>query len=143
MYRTARVTLLGMVLGLSACAVQPPDSGTQGPRSQEPIQSLPGTQQPGAPRPGTPAKKPAQAPAKAPSSGPKTSASFAPPPGGASHWDARMGVYVMEGQPNTFYRQRTYYKWNGGWSWATSLDGPWEATDSSGVPAGLGRKFGQ
>lgn len=140
MYRTARVTLLGMILGLSACAVQPPDSGREGPRSQEPIQSLPGTQQP---RPSAVPKKPAPAPSKAPSSGPKTSASFAPPPGGGSHWDARMGVYVMDDQPNTFYRQRTYYKWDNGWSWATSLDGPWEATDSSGVPAGLGRKFSQ
>ncbi|MEG5265807.1 hypothetical protein TRP66_16035 [Pseudomonas sp. JDS28PS106] len=138
MYRTARVTLLGMVLGLSACAVQPPDTTPRGPRSQEPIQSLPGGGQP----PATP-KKSQPAPSKAPSSGPKTSASFAPPPGGDSHWDARMGVYVMDKEPNTFYRQRTYYKWDNGWSWATSLDGPWESTDSSGVPAGLGRKFGQ
>ncbi|MBP0940796.1 hypothetical protein V2L05_09555 [Pseudomonas alliivorans] len=133
MYRTARITLLGLALGLSACAVQPP-----APTSQEPIQSLPGGQQPGAPRPTPTPNKP---PVKAPSTGPKTSASFAPPPGGNSHWDARMGVYVMDDQSNTFYRQRTYYQWNNGWSWSTSPNGPWQPTDASGVPAGLGRQF--
>lgn len=132
MYRTARITLLGLALGLSACAVQPPE-----PHGQEPIQSLPGSQQPGSPRPTTP-----KIPPKAPAPTPKTSASFAPPPGGNSHWDARMGVYVMDDQPNTFYRQRTYYQWNNGWSWSTRPDGPWQATDASGVPAGLGRQFG-
>ena len=136
MYRTARITLLATVLGLSACAVRPPEPPQ--PRSQEPIQTLPGV-----PRPGATPKAAPKAPGKAPSKGPKTSASFAPPPGGSSHWDARMGVYVLDNKPNTFYRQRTYYKWNNGWSWATSPDGPWEATDSSGVPAGLGRQFGQ
>ncbi|MBC7212561.1 MAG: hypothetical protein H5U33_21455, partial [Pseudomonas sp.] len=74
---------------------------------------------------------------------PRTSASFAPPPGGASHWDPKLGVYVLEKQPNTFYRQRTYYRWNNGWSWSLSPNGPWQDTDSSGVPGGLGRAFGQ
>ncbi|KPB27513.1 hypothetical protein LT706_18875 [Pseudomonas syringae pv. syringae] len=133
MYRTARITLLGLVVGLSACAVQHPAP----PHSQDPILNLPGGQQPGAPRPSTAPLEPAKAPVAAP----KTSASFAPPPGGGSHWDPRLGVYVMDDQPNTFYRQRTYYQWNDGWSWATSPNGPWQATDVSGVPAGLGKQF--
>jgi hypothetical protein len=130
MYRAAaRITLLGLVLGLSACAVQP-----TGPRSQEPIQTLPGKPAPGKPSaPVTP---------KAPAAGPKTSANFAPPPGGNSHWDARLGVHVLDDQTDTFYRQRTYYRWNNGWTWSTSRNGPWQETDSSGVPAGLGTQFG-
>jgi hypothetical protein len=131
MYRAARITLLGMVLGLSACAVQQPT----GPRSQEPIQSLPG-------KPSTPSKPSAPQTPKAPAAGPKTSANFAPPPGGNSHWDAKLGVHVLDDQPNTFYRQRTYYRWNSGWSWSTTPNGPWQETDSSGVPAGLSRQFG-
>ena len=130
MYRAARITLLGMVLGLSACAVQ-----STGPRSQEPIQSLPG-------KPSAPSKPSAPQTPKAPSAGPKTSANFAPPPGGNSHWDAKLGVHVLDDQPNTFYRQRTYYRWNSGWSWSTTPNGPWQETDSSGVPAGLSRQFG-
>ena len=130
MYRAARITLLGMVLGLSACAVQP-----TGPRSQEPIQSLPG-------KPSAPSKPSAPQTPKAPAAGPKTSANFAPPPGGNSHWDAKLGVHVLDDQPNTFYRQRTYYRWNNGWSWSTTPNGPWQDTDSSGVPAGLSRQFG-
>ena len=31
----------------------------------------------------------------------------------------------------------------GGWSWSLSPDGPWQGTDSSGVPGGLGRAFAQ
>ena len=130
MYRAARITLLGMILGLSACAVQP-----TGPRSQEPIPTLPG-KSPASGKPGAP-----QIP-KAPAAGPKTSANFAPPPGGNSHWDAKLGVHVLDDQTNTFYRQRTYYRWNNGWSWSTSPNGPWQETDSSGVPAGLSRQFG-
>ena len=133
MYRAAaRITLLGLVMGLSACAVQP-----TGPRSQEPIPTLPGKSQPGTPS--TPAPTPAP---KAPAAGPKTSSNFAPPPGGNSHWDARLGVHVLDDQTDTFYRQRTYYRWNNGWTWSTSRNGPWQETDSSGVPAGLGTQFG-
>jgi hypothetical protein len=74
---------------------------------------------------------------------PRTSASFAPPPGGNSHWDPKLGVYVLDDQPNTFYRQRTYYRWDNGWSRSISPKGPWEETDIHGVPGGLGRQFGQ
>jgi hypothetical protein len=125
----ARVTLISLVLGLSACAVHRPE-----PAPAPPIETLP---------PAGPASKPAppatpQPPAAKPM--PRTSASFAPPPGGASHWDPKLQVYVLENQPDTYYRQRTYYRWNNGWSWATSPQGPWEATDTTGVPAGLGRQ---
>lgn len=56
---------------------------------------------------------------------------------------SKLGVYVLEKKPNTFYRQRTYYRYDGGWSWSLSPDGPWQETDSSGVPGGLGRAFAQ
>jgi len=135
MHAIARVSLLTLIAGLSACAVQHPQPQPNAPT----IPSLPQTRpapQPGRPlpvTPGNPASKPA----------PRTSASFAPPPGGASHWEPKLGVYVLEGQADTYYRQRTYYRWNGGWTWATSLDGPWQATDTGGVPPGLGRLHGQ
>jgi len=125
MYRAARISLLSLVMGLSACAVQPP-----APRSEEPIPSLPS-------QPSTPRSAPDGA-----APGPKTSSHFAPPPGGNSHWDARLGVHVLDNASNTFYRQRTYYRWNNGWTWALSPDGPWQATDGHGVPPGLSKQFG-
>ncbi|AZD34450.1 putative lipoprotein [Pseudomonas chlororaphis subsp. aurantiaca] len=129
----ARITLLTLVLGLSACAVQeptPPETLPPIPPAQPSIKPAPSS----APsKPATPIK-----PAKPL---PRTSASFAPPPGGNSHWDPRLGVYVLDNQTNTFYRQRTYYRWNNGWSRSISPDGPWEETDIHGVPSGLGRQF--
>ncbi|KNH23099.1 lipoprotein [Pseudomonas syringae] len=130
----ARITLLSMVLGLSACAVQQPEPTRlppippSGPSTKPPPPTVPS-------KPSTPVKpsKPV----------PRTSASFAPPPGGNSHWDAKLGVYVLDDQTNTFYRQRTYYRWNNGWSRSISPNGPWEETNINGVPGGLGRKFGQ
>ncbi|MEB0045385.1 MULTISPECIES: hypothetical protein [unclassified Pseudomonas] len=124
----ARITLLSLVLGLSACAVHRP-----------PEQTLPPIP-PSGPRT-TPAPTPDQptTPIKSSKPVPRTSASFAPPPGGSSHWDAKLGVYVLEDQTDTFYRQRTYYRWSDGWSRSISPNGPWEATDIHGVPAGLGR----
>ncbi|MGE8499284.1 MAG: hypothetical protein ACN6O6_17420 [Pseudomonas sp.] len=68
---------------------------------------------------------------------------FAPPPGAQSHWDASLGVYVISGERDTFYRERTYYRWNKGWSWATNPNGPWQPTDSSGIPPGLYRQYAQ
>ncbi|APV41423.1 hypothetical protein PFAS1_19425 [Pseudomonas frederiksbergensis] len=128
----ARISLLSMVLGLSACVVQP-----QQPERLPPIP-------PSQPRP-TPSPTPSKPniPAKPAKPLPRTSASFAPPPGGNSHWDAKLGVYVLDDQTNTFYRQRTYYRWNNGWSRSISPNGPWEETDIQGVPGGLGRQFGQ
>lgn len=128
----ARITLLTLILGLSACAVQRPTApGTPpGPPSGPSTQPGPSTT-PGKPIPSTPKALP------------RTSATFAPPPGGASHWDPQLGVYVLDGQPDTFYRQRTYYRWSNGWSRSISPQGPWEDTDIHGVPSGLGRKFTQ
>ncbi|ROM29698.1 hypothetical protein BK645_12220 [Pseudomonas protegens] len=128
----ARITLLSLVLGLNACTVHRPV-----PTSSEPIPPAgPSTRPAPSTAPGTPS-----APIPAAKPLPRTSASFAPPPGGHSHWDARLGVYVLDDQSNTFYRQRTYYRWNNGWSRSISPDGPWEDTDIHGVPAGLGRQF--
>ncbi|MDI3353942.1 hypothetical protein MO767_06060 [Pseudomonas sp. UYIF39] len=130
----ARITLLSMVLGLSACVVQP-----QQPERLPPIP-------PSQPRPTpSPAPTPGKTniPAKPAKPLPRTSASFAPPPGGNSHWDAKLGVYVLDDQTKTFYRQRTYYRWDNGWSRSISPNGPWEETDIHGVPGGLGRQFGQ
>ncbi|MFW0759186.1 hypothetical protein ACN1C3_31455 [Pseudomonas sp. H11T01] len=130
----ARITLLSLVLGLSACAVQHPAPTTlppippSGPSTKPVPSTTPG-------KPTTPTK-----PAKPL---PRTSASFAPPPGGNSHWDSKLGVYVLDDQTDTFYRQRTYYRWNNGWSRSVSPNGPWEETDIHGVPSGLGRQYQQ
>jgi hypothetical protein len=134
----ARITLMTLVLGLSACVVQPPTptEPTRPPSTPSGPAVKPHPSQ-------TPGTAPSKPPAQTQKPMPRTSASFAPPPGGASHWDPRLGVYVLEGQTDTFYRQRTYSRWNNGWSWSTSLQGPWQATDSSGVPGGLGRAFAQ
>jgi hypothetical protein len=130
----ARITLLSLVLGLSACAVQRPTPTTLPPIPP----SGPSTQ----PVPSTAPGKPT-IPSKPAKPLPRTSASFAPPPGGNSHWDAKLGVYVLDDQTDTFYRQRTYYRWNNGWSRSISPNGPWEETDVHGVPSGLGRQFSQ
>lgn len=136
MNSTVRLTLITLALGLSACTVHQPPRESLPPIETAPPPGpviTPGPGKPAPTKPVTPAQKPM----------PRTSASFAPPPGGASHWDPRLGVYVLEGKTNTFYRQRTYYRFNNGWSWATNPDGPWQDTDSSGVPGGLGRAFAQ
>ena len=130
----ARITLLSMVLGLSACVVQP--------QQPERLPPIPPSQPRPTPSP-TPTPGKTSIPAKPAKPLPRTSASFAPPPGGNSHWDPKLGVYVLEDQTNTFYRQRTYYRWDNGWSRSVSPNGPWEETDIHGVPGGLGRQFGQ
>ncbi|MOA68437.1 hypothetical protein D3C78_1960600 [compost metagenome] len=66
---------------------------------------------------------------------------FAPPPGGNCYWDTGLGVYVLQGERNVFYRERVYYRWDGNWSYSNGPHGPWQPTDASGVPAGLGRHF--
>jgi len=130
----ARITLLSMVLGLSACVVQP--------QQPERLPPIPPSQPRPTPSP-TPTPGKTSIPAKPAKPLPRTSASFAPPPGGNSHWDAKLGVYVLDDQTNTFYRQRTYYRWDNGWSRSISPNGPWEETDIHGVPGGLGRQFGE
>lgn len=136
MNSTVRLTLISLALGLSACTVHSPQP------DREPLPPIETAPPPGPViKPGPSVPKPSVTPTPKPM--PRTSASFAPPPGGASHWDPKLGVYVLEGKTNTFYRQRTYYRWSNGWSWATNPEGPWQDTDSSGVPGGLGRAFSQ
>ncbi|MDE1164264.1 MAG: hypothetical protein PW845_02495 [Pseudomonas sp.] len=128
-----RLSLLSLVVALSACTSHRP-AAPSGPTIEPlpvPVPAPVPSTKPSAPA--TPAAKPM----------PRTSASFAPPPGGASHWDPRLGVYVLETQEDVYYRQRTYYRWDGGWSWSTSPNGPWQSTDGNGVPPGLGRLHAQ
>ncbi|MBX9407504.1 hypothetical protein K5E40_17675 [Pseudomonas baetica] len=134
MHTIARITVLTLALGLSACAVQRPERTTHLP-------PIPPSQP--SPTPSTSPIPGKSIPAKPAKPVPRTSASFAPPPGGNSHWDQKLGVYVLDDQSNTFYRQRTYYRWNNGWSRSISPNGPWEDTDIHGVPPGLGKQFGQ
>lgn len=134
MHTIARITVLTLALGMSACAVQRPESHTNLP-------PIPPSQP--SPTPSTSPTPGKSIPAKPAKPVPRTSASFAPPPGGNSHWDQKLGVYVLDDQSNTFYRQRTYFRWNNGWSRSVSPNGPWEDTDIHGVPPGLGKKFGQ
>ncbi|UFH51565.1 hypothetical protein [Pseudomonas sp. KNUC1026] len=132
--RYARAALICLAMGLSACSVHKPMEQPAPPVPSIPPNpgSLPSTPA----TPGAPATPATSAPAKP---APRTSASFAPPPSGPSHWDASLGVYVLEGTEGLYYRQRTYYRFDNGWAWATSPNGPWQDTDSSGVPPGLGR----
>lgn len=62
---------------------------------------------------------------------------YAPPPGVSSKWVPSLGVYAVGGTQDTYYRERTYYRWSNGWSWAVNPQGPWTETDSSGIPPGL------
>lgn len=73
----------------------------------------------------------------------KTHPRFAPPPAVSSHWDARLGVYVLDDEQDTFYRERTFYRWNAGWSRADNLQGAWEQVDSSAIPPALYRSYAQ
>lgn len=100
------VLAAALLLGLSACSVQPSHS-----------------------------------PAVAPSVASKPHPHFAPPPGGHSHWDAKLGVHVLDNVPAVYYRERTYYHWSNGWSWAVQPNGPWQACPISAVPAGLSRYY--
>ena len=108
MIAVVRLSLLvGLLLGLSACSLQPPQPVASG-----------------------------QAPVKA-------HAHFAPPPDGPSHWDPQLQVYVLQGSPPLYYRQRTYYRWSNGWSRSISPNGPWEETNVQGVPPGLSKQYAQ
>jgi hypothetical protein len=66
---------------------------------------------------------------------------YAPPPGVKSHWNPGLGVYVVEGARDLYYRERIFYRWDGAWSWSSQAGGPWKATDSSGIPPGLFRQY--
>lgn len=66
---------------------------------------------------------------------------YAPPPGVKSHWNPSLGVYVVEGARDLYYRERIFYRFDGGWSWSPQAGGPWKDTDSSGIPPGLFRHY--
>ncbi|WP_236201158.1 hypothetical protein [Pseudomonas pseudonitroreducens] len=131
-----RLLALGAMLVLGGCVVQP-----QQPE-QPPVQTSPPSQ-PSKPIP--PAKTSSSPITPQPSTAPaaKRPTQFAPPPGGKGRWDASLGVYVIQGQKDLYYRQRTYYHWDNGWYWGVGPQGPWTETDSSGVPPGLTRKYAQ
>ncbi|MBG6286021.1 MULTISPECIES: hypothetical protein [Pseudomonas] len=131
-----RVLALGAMLVLGGCVVQP----------QQPEQPPQQTSPPAHPTTPTPPPKQSSSPiTPQPSSAPaaKRPTQFAPPPGGKGRWDASLGVYVIQGQKDLYYRQRTYYHWDNGWYWGVGPQGPWTETDSSGVPPGLTRKYAQ
>lgn len=130
-----RLLALSALLVLGGCVVQP-----QQPE-QPPVQTPPSTH-PGTTRPPVKSSSsPITPQPSVPQSTSRRPPQFAPPPGGNGRWDGSLGVYVMQGQKDTYYRQRTYYHWDNGWFWSVGPQGPWTETDSSGVPPGLTRKY--
>ncbi|MDH4612068.1 hypothetical protein [Pseudomonas sp. BN102] len=132
--------LICLVLTLAGCAGQGPYHEPTEPDWEpphEPSRQPPAVQTPPQQRPMPPAQP--QPPKQAPRM--KAHPRFAPPPGGNCYWDTGLGVYVLEAEHNVFYRERVYYRWDNGWSYSNGPHGPWQPTDSSGVPAGLGRHF--
>ncbi|WP_263139386.1 hypothetical protein [Pseudomonas sp. RIT-PI-AD] len=122
-----------LFLGLGGCTFhrQAPDAGPPPPTQSIPRESAPpSVPAPEASVPATPGRS-------------KTHSRYAPPPGGQSYWDNALGVYVLEGTPDLYYRERVYYRWQDGWSESESPQGPWQPTDINGVPAGLGRHYAQ
>lgn len=67
---------------------------------------------------------------------PRTHPRYAPPPHADARWDARLGVYVLENR-QVYYRERLYYRWEGGWHCSAQPDGPWEPVAEVSVPMGL------
>ncbi|WP_052659131.1 hypothetical protein [Pseudomonas sp. LFM046] len=129
--------LICLLLTLGGCVAQgpyvEPGEPERGPSPKAPTVQAPAPQQ----RPMPPVEP--QPPKPAPRM--KAHPRFAPPPGGNCYWDTGLGVYVLEGEDNIFYRERVYYRWDNGWSYSNGAHGPWTPTDASGVPAGLGRHF--
>ncbi|WP_152222057.1 hypothetical protein [Pseudomonas sp. SCB32] len=130
-----RLLALSALLVLGGCVVQPQ-------QPEQPSGPATAPTQPGATKP--PVKSSSSPITPQPSKQQSTSKhppQFAPPPGGNGRWDGSLGVYVMQGQKDTYYRQRTYYHWDNGWYWSVGPQGPWTQTDSTGVPPGLTRKY--
>ncbi len=124
-----------MILALAGCTTP----ATQQPTS-EPIPVPPGNLPQTPPGKTTQQPKSAPLPVQAPASTRmKAHPRFAPPPGVSSYWDTQLGVYVLDKVPGLYYRERTYYRWNSGWTWATYANGPWSPVDSTGIPPGLNR----
>ncbi len=130
---TARGAAAVMLLVLAGCTTP---SVTQQPQPQPfpmPPSTSPDTPQRSTQQPKSPAL-PIPAPA---TTRMKAHPHFAPPPGVSSYWDTKLGVYVLDKVPGLYYRERTYYRWNNGWTWATYANGPWSPVDSNGLPPGL------
>ncbi|WP_374442407.1 hypothetical protein [Pseudomonas panipatensis] len=132
-----RILALAALLALGGCVAQQPQPESPPPGSQPGGNSAGATRQPNKPAPRT-AITPSPSGSSAKS---RSHTQFAPPPGGTGRWDASLGVYVIQGQKDLYYRQRTYYHWADGWYWGVSPNGPWTATDASGVPPGLNRRY--
>ncbi|SHM98766.1 hypothetical protein [Phytopseudomonas punonensis] len=118
MNRLMTAALAATLLSLAGCTLHSPAPGTGGT-----------TGSPSAP-PGSPTVT-------------KSHPRFAPPPGVSSHWNGTLGVYEIDSEHDTYYRERTFYRWQDGWSWAGTLQGPWEPVDSTGVPPALYRHHAQ
>lgn len=124
---------LGMALLLNACAVhygQPERAPV--PTQRPPVQRAP-AQVPPVQRPAIKVQPPKASQNRSTA---KTHPRYAPPPHVAAHWDNRLGVYVVEGQP-LYYRERLYYRWNDGWYSSGRPNGPWESVEGPSVPPGL------
>lgn len=132
-----RTIALAALLALGGCAVQQPTaqspSAAPGTSGGKPATSSGQANRPAPRNAITPSQ---QGAAKA-----RSHTQFAPPPGGKGRWDPNLGVYVIQGQKDLYYRQRTYYHWDNGWYWGVSPQGPWTATDASGIPPGLNSRY--
>lgn len=129
---SARGAAAVMLLALAGCTTpvhqQPEPPPFPLPPGTSPDTSPRTTQQPKSP------ELPTQAPT---STRLKAHPHFAPPPGVSSYWDTKLGVYVLDKVPGLYYRERTYYRWDGGWTWATYANGPWQKSEANGIPPGL------
>src|SRR5690606_8060101 len=135
MQRTVRRALLLGSLLLSGCAsdiYQMPGSRPASPPAWPEARPAP------MPEPSRPVITPVppRPEIPAPPQTSKTHPRYAPPPHVDAHWDARLGVYVVEGQ-RLYYRERLYYRWDGGWHCAAQPQGPWEPVAEISVPTGL------
>lgn len=124
---------LGMALLLNACAVQHPQPQSEPTPQRAPAKAAPARVSPPVRRPAIQAQ-PTKSSQRQTTS--KTHPRYAPPPHVAAHWDNRLGVYVVEGQP-LYYRERLYYRWSDGWYGSDRPNGPWEPLNGPSVPPGL------
>lgn len=130
--RTGRVIgrtgLLVAALLLGACAGNPYEAQ---PPVPQPSPRLPDAREPAVVPPPVSTPPAPQRPATQ-----RSHPRYAPPPHAAAHWDNRLSVYVVEGR-DLYYRERLYYRWDGGWYCAGRPDGPWEPVAAPSVPTGL------
>ena len=120
--------------GLGGCVVHPP-------QTSEPPASLPPQSQPQPGPSSAPGATRRASPATADSGAAQPLASAVRPAARRGRLGRQPGVYVIRGERDLYYRQRTYYRWDGGWFWSTSPQGPWTETDARGIPPGLSRRY--